>query len=165
MWNIDPSLLFIILLVSGFLLFFLAVVQGEKSSKKRDEKEKKERQHAGILSQLAYRAETLFGVEFDTIQEDDTQDEVVRIVNLLAFETATACVDEDKSRRNGSKFGRGEVKDVTDRKIEWSKARNFALLIAPELKDRLPHFSELEPLKSYNAEHLRQKAKKRASSI
>ena len=42
-------------------------------------------------------------------------------------------------------------------KIAWASLRNLALEAVPELKDRLPHFSEFEPLKSYNADYLLKK--------
>ena len=132
-----------------------------------------------ILNRLNEDAFETFCVELDTINEKGAQDEIVRIVNLLAHETSEACMNQDK-------FGRREKvrpylnpgnddtlfpdyipwSTVADRlKISWSKTRNLALQIAPELADRMPHFSQVEPLKSYNEEHLLQKKTNSVSQL
>lgn len=136
-----------------------------------------EKRKQAILDDLRNAVHYAFCVELDTIHESYTQEEIVRVVNLLAYQTAVACVNEDKIGR-GEGLIKTEVVDwrqltnhgfswsefAKSRKIEWSNRKKLALKIAPELTDRMPHFSEFEPLKSYNAERLRKKAEKRAAA-
>lgn len=127
--------------------------------KKRQAKETQDR----ILYYLRNKVNLVFGIELDTIHESGTQDEVVRLVNLLAIETSVICVHQDKGKRKGNLHAAVDG-DVYSAKRKWSEARNLALQICPELEERLPHFSEFEPLKSYNAEHLLQKKVKRETA-
>src|ERR1035437_7858485 len=53
-----------------------------------------------IMYYLRREVSEVFGVELDTVHESTAQDEIVRIVNLLAHETSKACVSEDKYRRS-----------------------------------------------------------------
>jgi len=68
-----------------------------------------------------------------------------------------ACVKRDKFIRRPNKESFGVQEYAIKEKREWTELRNFALEIAPRLADRLPHFSEFEPLKSHKAEELLQK--------
>ena len=42
-------------------------------------------------------------------------------------------------------------------KENWMYKRELAMQIYPKLKERMPHFSQIEPLKSYNENYLLQK--------
>ena len=153
----------------GTLCYFL--VKKEQAQKKEREEEdaarEKERRLKAVQDQLAYDVRNSFSVEPDTIGENYTQNEIVRIVNLLAQQASFACVNQDKEGRGEEPGRRGCERPSWDAeahflKKEWSQKKNLALQICPDLKDRLPHFSEFEPLKSYNAEHLVQKRAKQA---
>ena len=117
-----------------------------------------------ILDNLKLSIRVAFEIDLDAIHESGTQDEIVRIVNLLAYETSSACVIEDRKHRGEHGVGYSNT-PVSKLKREWSKARNLALKICPELKDRLPHFSEFEPLKSYRETHLLEKKEKKARQL
>lgn len=153
-----------------------------KELEKRNEKREKEHklqqekhENEGIIYRLGVEVLNTFSVDLKTINETNTQDEIIRIVNLLAYRVAVACVNSDKSARgekvelyvdpdeNEHFSGRPWSVIVTMLKVRWLNRKNLALQICPELKDRLPHFSEFEPLKSYNTEHLLQKKAKQQS--
>jgi hypothetical protein len=158
----------VVLAVSGLVAGGIAIHKGELSRKKKAEEDErarlKERKNSTLLV-LGHEVDRLFGVELSTIHETHTQDEIVRVVSLLAHQAAEACVNQDKAVRGEQvKYSDDCYHSANARKIDWSKARKLALQICPELKDRLPHFSEFEPLKSYNAEHQAQKQAKRAAA-
>ena len=132
----------------------------------KDYQKKSDEEHKFI--QFRTSCKDTFGFELETVNESGNQNEVIRIVNLLAFETSKVCVNQDIANRGKKvkKYIHPKDQDslfhdfvswdtvVKDKKICWEETRKLALQIAPELKDRMPHFSEFEPLKSYNAEHL-----------
>ena len=105
-----------------------------------------------------------FSVDPDKIHESATQDEIVRLVNLLACRTSLACMNQDKEVREEAVYGKRKALSWDEEskvlKIEWAEARKLALRISPELAGRMPHFSEFEPIKSYREEHLKEKAEK-----
>lgn len=143
----------------------------QKRSRQVQEDEKR-----GILYRLGLEVEKAFSVDLKVIQEDTTQDEVVRIVNLLAYQVAVACVNQERVTRGEKVEPYHDPKDIhccnhiswgeaTARlKIEWAKSRNLAIQICPRLTERLPHFSEFEPLKSYHEERFLQKKAKQANT-
>ena len=141
-----------------FVVGFILVARGQRSCSRRMDEENRRVRKLIYLDGLRGMTELIFAVKLEDIHESTTQDEIVRIVNLLAIETSMACVNQDKYVRGGC--GRDWSGSANLLKIKWSEARKFALKIAPELADRLPHFSEFEPLKSYNAEHLLKKKTK-----
>jgi len=130
-------------------------VQWAEEEKKRKEQETREH--------LVRTLRSAFGVELDTIHEQETQDEIIRIMNLLAYRAAAACVNQDKAIRGEEDLSR-EYQDVGEIKLRWAEARKFILQIAPELTKLMPHFSEFEPLKSYRADHIRQKKAKQSAA-
>ena len=138
------------------------VAKPRKQNKEQEEQERREQREKD--HEIAYKKlivekflPSCFGVEMrDNLEKD--YDEIVRLVNLEAIKTAQACVKQDKSNReNFEHLTRFFDHDVNDLKRSWAEMRNNALKLCPNLKDRLPHFSEFEPLKSYNEEHLIQK--------
>ncbi len=150
----------------------------EKETRQKWELEEQKRNKEEIFNQLAFLAKEVFGVDLHLIHESGTQDEIVRIVNLRGHEAAQACVNQDKTNRgeNIKLYIRPKDRDeylhpeqftwdemAHEFKIAWSEKRNLAIQIAPELTNRMPHFSEFEPLKSYNAEYLLQKKAKSIS--
>ena len=153
MLQILTLLTIVIIIIVGAVALNL---KDNKAKKKAKEETKKR-----VLYHLGIRVDLAFGVDLGTINESGTQDEIVRIINLLAYETASVCVKEDTDRRNNS-FHISRTNDASLKKREWSEKRNLALQILPELKDRLPHFSEFEPLKSYREEHLREKERRKS---
>ncbi|MEI6580598.1 MAG: hypothetical protein WCO07_00290 [bacterium] len=145
--------------------------------KKREELYKKEQalyeqqKKEQNLKNLSCEVSNILGVELFKINEIETQDEIVRIVNLSAYKTANACVNQEKENRgekvekyiypsdNGTLFPVYYSWDsmVPIFKTEWAQKRNLALKIMPELADRMPHFSQVEPLKTYNENYLQKK--------
>lgn len=179
------ALVLLVLILPGFAILYYGFVRPQEKKKeeatrqRRVEDEEKDRRNEERSNRYWLQKEVLetFAIELDTIDEISTQNEIVRIVNLMAHETATACVNQDKAGRgeevpayylSDPTFSRYESarwgEKASKMKIEWSKTRKLALQVAPKLEDRMPHFSEFEPLKSYNAKYLRQKAEKRAVS-
>jgi hypothetical protein len=159
----------IVIVVSVFLIIaavfaIRACLRNERLCKQRQQKEEDEslrlREEADRRDDLRSKINEIFGIELEKIHEGSSQDEIVRFVNLLAFSVAKSCVDQDKGIRGG-RIKESDLdylnNNVRPRKAAWAKARNLAIQAIPELKDRLPHFSEVEPLKSYNTEHLLQK--------
>jgi hypothetical protein len=139
-----------------------------KKDKKEEEAEKLAanlKEEEDSLHQLRYDVNSTFGVKLEDVHENTAQDEMVRVVNLLAFLVSEACVNQEKESRHvavafpphSTHWGDYEVRI---RKAKWAVARNLAIQLIPELADRLPHFSEFEPLKSYREEHLEQKRRK-----
>lgn len=128
----------------------------QKSIKRKEEEEKKYKK-----SEKKYIAMTYFGVKLGKTPESKSKayDEIVRLVNLEALQTAKACVHQDKANRE--KTNQSELEDVNnevyDLKKNWAFLRKQALKISTSLKDRIPHFSEFEPLKNYREEHILQK--------
>jgi hypothetical protein len=184
MWT---PILVILGLVIFALLFFTALTNGELAiwlwylvfpglKRKKEKEEEKKRQEdnrraqeekqRGILYRLGIEVKRVFSVEPDTIHENTTQNEIVRVVNLLAYQTAVACVNQDKVARGEKKVEPYHNPDAeaSKLKIEWANIRKLALAICPELASRLPHFSEFEPLKSYREEHLQEKANKKVAA-
>lgn len=165
---IAKGFIVLILIALGILFYRVKVIhpkQREERNEKYEEEEKRE-----VLRSLTRNVNFFLGIDLDTVHEIFSQDEIVRVVNLCAYQLAVSCVNQDIVARGGKAINlqlnsdalsgtgsRWEDK-VYHLKEEWSHKRNLALQIAPELKDRLPHFSEFEPLKSYRAEHLRKKA-------
>ena len=151
------------ILIGGYCLErSLGEREGEKKARRRKKEKEESTQRSRWLT-----AHTIFAVDVDPPYENQAYDEIVRAVNLLAHLTAEACVSQDKFVRNeGTKLNHDTSWDdeVRRRKEKWSMERGFALQIAPELADRLPHFSEFEPLKSYRAEHVQKKAKKKSAA-
>lgn len=143
----------------------------EEEAQKNRLREQEEEQR-GILYRLGEEVKKVFAVDLGTIHENTTQDEVVRVVNLLAYKTAVACVNEDKIVHGEKVEPSHHPEDNTinrdtpwgeitaKRKIEWANTRKLALQICPELAEQMPHFSEFEPLKSYREEHLLEKRAK-----
>ena len=160
--------LYFLLVVGGSCLIFPTVAILRKNYKERIEqnREAKEKQEEQILQQLMKEIANTFHFDLSGVREilEDiheiyVQDEIVRFISLLACEVAEACVNQDKANRGETQFY--HLGQETSRlKAKWSKARMLALLIAPELANRLPHFSEFEPLKSYMEEHILQKKAK-----
>jgi hypothetical protein len=138
-------------------IYYVRVERPRERRMEEEEKKEAERHHKeAILHDLDSKIQGVFHVELDTVHETTTQDEIVRIVNLLACQTAMACVKQEKYIRQGGDSDKYDhLPDGL--KMEWLEARKLALQIVPDLADRLPHFSEFEPLKSYNAEHLLKK--------
>lgn len=127
----------------------------ERKRYKEEERLRKEK------LELEREVRRTFHVDLETVQEPTTQDEIIRIMDLLAFCAADACVNQDKALRGETELRRGE--EVAGYKLRWAYSRDLVLRVAPELVDRMPHFSEFEPLKSYREEHLRDKAERRAT--
>ncbi len=135
----------------------------QKAINDQKEEEERKRNEKTIFWRLSSEVSNTFHVWLGNVHEDHVLDEIVRQMSLLAEQTAEACVKQSKTSRGGIEvYNAGQV--VYQLKTKWSKARELALLIAPELEERLPHFSEFEPLKSYNAEHLLQKKAKREAA-
>lgn len=140
---------------------------------KQNEKREKEKI---ILRNLEIKVWNNFGVNLDEVSESETQNEIVRNVNLIAKQTSFACVNQIKVNM-GEKiepyitFSDDDKNMIFEIRMPWNKrvdflkktwfnTRQLALQIIPNAKDKMPHFSEFEPLKSYNAEHLLQKKNK-----
>lgn len=178
MFSLSDDQLLVIVIISTFILIIGGGILMNKLRREKKEIVKYEcvlrerNEQMRVLHNFGVEIYNIFGVELGMVNESSTQDEIVRIVNLIAHQTALACVNQDKD-------GRGEQVESYPHhsvgipgwenaakalKRKWSNARNLALQAAPELKDRLPHFSEFEPLKSYNAEHLLQKKAKQQQS-
>ncbi|MFA5773202.1 MAG: hypothetical protein WC908_00820 [Candidatus Paceibacterota bacterium] len=135
----------------------------------KDYQKKSDEEHKFI--QLRTSCKDTFGFELETVNESGNQNEVIRIVNLLAYETSEACVKQNMENRGKKVKKYVHPKDqnnlfpdfiswdtvVQRRKISWAETRELALKIVPELKDQMPHFSEFDPLKSYSAKHLLKK--------
>jgi hypothetical protein len=150
----------LLLSVIGSILYYKFVFE-PREQKKWDEENKKA-QEKERHDYLCFKAVTVFGVDIEGSFGNAVFDEIVRNVNLLAFKAAEACVKQDiQTREGGSKYS-DWASEAVHSKREWSEARNLAILIRPQLTDRMPHFSEFEPLKSYNAEHQQMKAKRAA---
>jgi len=147
-----------VVVVFGLMSIVALILYTKKEKEEYEEKASRDAKDK-ILDILQLKVDIMFGLELNKIYESGTQDEIVRIVNLLAHETASACEREDKARRGGY-FHPSQRSDAGFKKREWSEKRNLALQVCPELKERLPHFSEFEPLKSYREEHLLQKKAK-----
>ncbi len=154
----DPRVIGIIVIVVLTLLVGVWYLDIElpRREKKEREREKKESTRQELLRLLEERVHNAFSFELDTIHESDTQDEIVRVVNLLARRTAEACFNQETTTDSCSDY------EVGCLKRRWSDTRKLALQIAPQLADRMPHFSDFEPLKSYREEHLQEKAKKQS---
>lgn len=131
----------------------------QERENRRDEEQEKEYERKEIEVHIP----NTFSVKLGNTLEDKNKayDEIVRLVNLEAVRTAKVCVKQDKKNR-GDDGGYDEHfdSDVADLKLSWAKMRNNALKLNPKLRDRMPHFSEFEPLKSYNEEHLLKKKAK-----
>lgn len=186
-------LVFVLIIIGGCKLH--DKLKERKEEKERPERERRQKEEEAkrqrYLLELFF--DEIFGVSLSRANESAIQDEVVRIVNLCAYQTAVACVNQDKAGRGedstpyfvGYEFGQRHEysyssdtytdkywlchesfclnfswdKLVSSRKSTWAALRDTALYGIPELKDRLPHFSEFEPLKSYNEEHLLRKGR------
>lgn len=149
--NLTPYFLIIILCALIFYLILSFLSLSREYEKKETESENKR-----VHERLRNWVFVVLGIDLNTINEDGTKNEIIRVVNSLAKKTSFLCVQEDEYNR---KKGSYPSESVYDNKKKWAEARELAFNIAPELKDRMPHFSEFEPLKSYNAEHLIQKTK------
>jgi len=136
-----------------FLLLFAVGVFHKLYKENRERAEEKWREKE-IWERLRKEVIDTFHIWPEDVHERHVQNEIVRIVNLLAFETASACVRENKAIQSNS-FHPSQKNDVSFKKREWSQKRNLALQICPKLKDHMIHFSEFEPLKSYREEHAR----------
>ncbi len=154
------SELTLVVLVPVILLFYLALTFTFcLRRQKKEEKELTRHREIGWQLPLCNEIENTFSIKLDRfieVRESHVKEEIIRQVNLLAKQTAEACMNQDKANRGKIETYRLGRK-AYELKIQWSKARDLALKIAPELADRLPHFSKFEPLKSYNAKHLLQK--------
>lgn len=156
--------------IVGFSFYLIFIVGPNRQKKYAQEEQEKRNQQKKKFKKKEKKWEMeeylpgLFGIEMGNNLEDKNKayDEIVRLVNLEAVRTAEACVEQDKINRGvgGEDIDRFYDYDVADLKADWAKMRNNALKLCPDLKDRLPHFSEFEPLKSYNAEHLLKKKQK-----
>lgn len=171
MEKLFPAIPFIILA----LLVAVSIINATKpaifKTRKQKEEDKEDRLREAkevreeIFGNLRFEVWQKFAVELDTIHGAYSQSEIVRIVNLLAYRTAVACMNQDKEGRglkiprpwnespNGHTWQVSWDTEARNLKREWSESRKLAFQIIPELKDQMPHFSEFEPLKSYNAEH------------
>jgi hypothetical protein len=153
--------------------FYLIFPKKKREKKQKEEQEKKDWEEKNknravevekqrIFNDLKYKVLEYFSVELEKIDQTGTQDEIVRVVNLLATEIAIACVNSDKAARGETvKPYYDPSKDkhfqdfipwaevVMKKKILWAKSRNVAILAMHELESRMPHFSEYEPLKTY----------------
>lgn len=128
-----------------------------KEKKERKLKEPEEKKERELNNRRVIALD--FGIDFHEIgtdQEGKAYDEIVRTVNLLAHRLAMICVKQDKANRSGEKSNSFD-NDVYNQKWDWSYMRGKALKICPELIARMPHFSEFEPLKSYQEERIIQK--------
>jgi hypothetical protein len=185
-YGINGILLFVFF-VLGLSLVCVKLFDWQEENKRRRENERQEGnrkwKEQNDLYHLRRIVDNLFRFDLDEVKESVNQDEIVRLVNLMAVQTAMACVKQDKACRGGKEEpfyscannaceelcwanierdpriiswhqGASWFNVVESRKGTWANVRKIALQIAPELKDRLPHFSEFEPLKSYNEEHL-----------
>ena len=149
------------ILVLGIIFWYICIGRPQEKKEEEEASRRASREaQESILRNLSISLGLEFGVELETIHESNTQDEIVRIVNLRAIETANSCVHEDKKSRRGSSADSSRYE-----KNAWYQARSLALQICPELKNRLPHFSEFEPLKSYNAKNLLRKKAKRDAVV
>ncbi|MEI7688754.1 MAG: hypothetical protein WCI91_01055 [Candidatus Nomurabacteria bacterium] len=104
-----------------------------------------------------------FGVKLGTNLQSNNYayDEIIRIVNLIAINVSQLCVEQDKINRSDSKIWEKKCIDeqLKEIKTKWAEMRESAVYIKSDLINHLPHFSEYEPLKSYNAENnLRKKS-------
>jgi len=143
-----------------------------ESKKRYDDKEKKEEARIARIDLKEEVWET-FSVDIDKADESVTRDEIIRNVNLVAQQVSYACVNQIKVN-NGEKiepyitFDDDDTNMVLERKIPWNKrvgdlkktwyeVRQLALQVIPNFGDKMPHFSEFEPLKSYNEKYLLQK--------
>jgi hypothetical protein len=134
--------LFLVIAVSGVAFWFRSKLN-RKHKEENDLRDRSDRERQ-ILANLTHEVSQVFAVDLAEVDAVETQNEIVRIVGILAHRAATACVNQVKSTYSDY--------DVRLLKLKWAEARRLALKIAPELAERLPHFSEYEPLKSSNAE-------------
>lgn len=139
----------------------LGIIMDKKMEHDRLETQRRKREEA--QDRLCRVLERTFGVDPDTVGDGGVQDEIVRIVNHLGHQTAAACVNQDKAGR-GEETGDQPSRDVRHwneevlrLKREWALSRKAALMAVPSLSDRMPHFSQMEPLRTYNAEYLLKK--------
>ena len=142
----------------------------KQEEKEKEQKKTKER----ILKELKENVWKIFSVDLNHIHVSEVQDEVIRVVNSIAQETSVACVKQIKFQL-GEKIGLyvrpdcdptwfspiswNQRADVL--KKEWFNAKQLALQIIPNIGDKMPHFSQFEPLKSFNAEHILEKQTKK----
>lgn len=150
------------------LWYFFYVLPKEKTAEnlkslKAEQFElKREDQH--IEAEKKEYAMSYFQVELGTTfkSKNYAYDEIVRLVNLQAVNIAKLCVQQDKVNRGIFSTSQDSYLDeeLKSCKRNWSSSKNAVLKIEPNLDDRMPHFSEFEPLKSYNAEHLLKKKAK-----
>jgi hypothetical protein len=144
---------------------------GQKLEREKEDRLNLEREKQNILDNLQSRIREQFSVGLDMIKETTTQDEIVRVVNLVAHQVSVACVNQDKFARGekvepykepgASSYVEGDYSwNERTHKLKryWSEIRKLAIQALPELEKRMPHFSEFEPLKSYNEEYLKQKS-------
>lgn len=147
--------------LSVFIFVSILLKQNKESMERKEQAKKKlleeqEERNQEILLRLSDEVCSTFHVWLENVHENHTQDEIIRCMDILAHQVAEACVNQDKFNR-GEKESYSLGQKTYLLKIKWSNARKLALQIAPELENRLPHFSEFEPLKSYNEEHLLKK--------
>lgn len=172
--EVNLSLRAVAMVLVLMLLAFLVCVLVLDVMRKRSKQERREAARAPkrALEELKSSVSDVLLVDFDMIHEPGTQDEIVRVVNLRAHVASVMCVSQDRVARglapltdqiesNTFLAYSGWDVEVSAARSDWSEARNIALEIAPELKDRMPHFSQFEPLKSYNEANL---LRKRAGS-
>lgn len=171
--------------IVGLIIMFLSEFNNWDWRTKGQKEREKEREARVVQCEAEQAAlQSLHGkvrinhvdVELETIHESYTQDEIIREVNLLAYQTAMACVNQDKAGRgkktdlcwhesaNGHTWTVSWDTEAREKKASWSEARKLALQICPELAERLPHFSKFEPLKSYREEHIQKKARKKSAA-
>ncbi|MDR3519950.1 MAG: hypothetical protein P4L63_03655 [Candidatus Pacebacteria bacterium] len=134
--------------------------------------QRKREQERETFSQLKAKTRKIFDVELENIDQEPVRKKVIETVNLLGRTAAVNCLMQNRYNRGEdvgtprSFFGENHPNISWDEsarraKIAWAKARDIATMILLEhYKKMVPpgdpwndmqHFSELEPLKSYNA--------------
>lgn len=130
----------------------------KEPEKRKREKEERKRENASNRREHSLDDFGIYAYQMDGGNEETkVKDEMVRIINLLAQKIASLCTVQNKANIEG-KYETSSIDSSVEReKTLWSFERGRVLEIWPELKDRMPHFSEFEPLKSYKEEHLLKK--------
>lgn len=164
MYSYSVPVVLIVFVVGTLIWGFCFARPRANMEEKMEEEEAARERKQEILDCLQDEAHEAFGIELDTVHESATQDEIVRMMNLLAIKTATECVNYDKQVRGVLDCSWNYKGGSARLKHEWSETRKLALRICPELASRLPHFSEFEPLKSYREKHIQEKARKKSAA-
>ena len=92
--------IFIIVVVIGVVgLIIWFILHTTKENDKRMEEEDRNYAKYRAMGRLQCRLYPTFGVRLEEVHTSTAQDEMVRIVNLLAFFVSEACVKQEKESR------------------------------------------------------------------